>query len=102
MTGRQMLLYCLTLVPVSLLPVLFHQAGLLYAAGALGLGLIFLRAVLGFCGEKSTARARKVLHVSLIYLPLLLALLLLEIALRHQKKPPLIGHHAKSGKATLP
>jgi hypothetical protein len=34
--------------------------------------------------------------------PSKLAPLLLEIALRHQKKPPLIGHHAKSGKAMLP
>ena len=78
MTSRQMLLYCLTLVPVSLLPVLWRQAGPLYAVGALGLGLLFLRAVLGFCSEKSIPQARKVLHASLIYLPVLLALLLLE------------------------
>jgi protoheme IX farnesyltransferase len=77
-TSRQMLLYCLTLVPVSLMPVLYHQAGRLYAFGAVVLGLVFLRAVLGFCGEKSIPQARKVLHASLIYLPVLLALLLLD------------------------
>ena len=73
-----MLVYTLTLIPVSLLPVVGRQAGLLYALSALGLGAIFLRAALGFCRMRSTAQARKVLHASLIYLPVLLALLLLE------------------------
>ena len=77
-TGRQMLLYCLALIPVSVLPVLRHQAGLFYPAAALALGLIFLRAVLGFCAAKSTRQARNVLRASLLYLPVLLALLLLE------------------------
>ena len=76
-TGRQMLLYCLTLLPVSVLPVMFHQAGPVYFAGAFALGLLFLRAVLGFYREKTTRQARKVLHASLVYLPALLALLLL-------------------------
>ncbi len=78
MTSRQMLLYCLTLVPVSLLPVFWHQAGAVYAIGALCLAGVFLRAVLGFCWEKSNLQARRVLHASLIYLPALLALLLLS------------------------
>jgi protoheme IX farnesyltransferase len=77
-TSRQMLLYCLTLLPVSMLPVLWRQAGLFYAVGALGLGLLFLRAVLGFCTDRSIGQARKVLHASLIYLPVLLVILLLE------------------------
>jgi protoheme IX farnesyltransferase len=81
-TGRQMLLYCLTLVFVSLLPVLSGHAGLLYAFAALGLGLTFLRASAGFCREASAAAARKVLHASLIYLPVLLAVLMLEHWLR--------------------
>jgi protoheme IX farnesyltransferase len=79
-TGRQMLLYSLTLVPVSLFPVLGGQAGVVYAAGAVGLGLVFVRAVLGFCGSASIRQARKVLHASLVYLPVLLALLLLARA----------------------
>lgn len=77
-TSRQMLLYCVTLIPVSLLPVLSRQAGMVYALGALGLGFVFLRAVVGFCGDRSVGQARKVLHASLMYLPVLLALLLLE------------------------
>jgi protoheme IX farnesyltransferase len=77
-TARQMLVYGLTLIPVSLAPVLNRQAGVLYAAGAVGLGLVFVRAILGFCREKSIDQARRVLHSSLVYLPVLLATLLLE------------------------
>lgn len=77
-TGRQMLLYSLVLLPVSLSPVLWQQAGIFYAAGALVLGVMFAWAALGFVREKSTLQARRVLKASLVYLPLLLALLLLE------------------------
>jgi protoheme IX farnesyltransferase len=75
-TGRQMVLYCLALVLVSLLPVLAGYAGPVYFAGAALLGLVFLRATLGFLADVSNARARRVLRASLLYLPLLLALLL--------------------------
>jgi protoheme IX farnesyltransferase len=75
-TGRQMVLYCLALVLVSLLPVLAGQAGLVYLTGALLLGVGFLWHTLGFLVEVSDARARRVLRASLLYLPLLLALLL--------------------------
>jgi protoheme IX farnesyltransferase len=78
MTGRQMVVYCLALLPVSLMPVLFQQAGLVYGVGALALGLYFLRAACGFVGEKSPTQARRVLRASLLYLPALLALLLIE------------------------
>jgi len=82
MTGRQMLSYCLALIPVSLLPVLFHQAGPVYATGALLLGIGFTGAAFGFLREKTIAQARRVLHASLLYLPLLLALLLFETWMR--------------------
>ncbi len=78
MTGRQMVVYCLALVPVSLMPVLFQQAGLVYGAGALILGLYFLGTAGGFIGARTPARARRVLRASLVYLPALLALLLIE------------------------
>jgi protoheme IX farnesyltransferase len=78
LTGRQMVSYCLALIPVSLAPALFLQAGLLYAAGAVVLGLGFLRRAFAFWRHPSAAEARRVLHASLVYLPLLLALLLVE------------------------
>ncbi len=76
MTGRQMVLYCIALVLMSFLPVLLWQAGPVYLAGALVLGALFLRSTLGFLFETTNAQARRVLRASLLYLPLLLALLL--------------------------
>jgi protoheme IX farnesyltransferase len=77
-TARQMLVYCLALVPVSLMPALFEPAGWFYATGALILGVGFVQATLRFGRERTTLAARKVLHASLVYLPTLLALLLVE------------------------
>jgi protoheme IX farnesyltransferase len=79
-TARQMVLYCLTLLSVSLAPVLLGSAGRLYFAGALVLGLGFTLAALSFHRVRSTRQARRVLHASLVYLPALLALLLLDRA----------------------
>jgi protoheme IX farnesyltransferase len=76
LTGRQMTLYCLTLIPVSLLPCLLGEAGPAYLMAAIALGLAFLASALGFLHEVSTDQARRVLKASLIYLPVLLALLL--------------------------
>ena len=78
LTGRQMVLYCLALMPVSLLPVLHQKAGWIYGLGAVALGLLFLAAAIGFSANHTNARARRVLRASLVYLPALLALMLLE------------------------
>jgi protoheme IX farnesyltransferase len=78
LTGRQMVSYCLALIPVSLAPVLFGLAGPVYTLGALILGVFFLGTTLGFVRATGITQARRVLHASLLYLPVLLALLLLE------------------------
>jgi protoheme IX farnesyltransferase len=77
-TAVQMVSYCLALVPVSLAPVVFGQAGGVYLAGAVLLGAYFLAGALGFLRTHSVRQARRVLRASLVYLPALLALLLLE------------------------
>jgi protoheme IX farnesyltransferase len=82
-TARQMLLYALALIPVSLLPVLMQGASPMYAFGALGIGIFFLRSVWGFVVEPSHGHARKVLHASLIYLPCMMGLLLVERLIRY-------------------
>ena len=76
-TARQMLLYTLALIPISLAPVLLDEANAVFGFGALGLGVFFLRSVWGFVSQPAHASARKVLHASLIYLPCVLGLLLL-------------------------
>jgi protoheme IX farnesyltransferase len=78
LTGRQMVLYCLALLSISLLPALRGSAGLLYFAGAGLLGLGFLAAAWGFMHAVSDARARRVLRASLFYLPALLTLLAID------------------------
>jgi protoheme IX farnesyltransferase len=78
LTSRHMTGYCLALIPASLAPVALGQAGPLYLIGALFLGISFLGTALGFARTLSSAQARRVLRASLVYLPLLLALLLLE------------------------
>ncbi|MCI0742565.1 MAG: heme o synthase [Gemmataceae bacterium] len=77
-TARQMLLYCLTLMPISLCPVLFGQGGWLYGLAAVALGLWFFHAAWRFSQDKTHFQARRVLYASLLYLPLMLALLLIE------------------------
>jgi protoheme IX farnesyltransferase len=77
-TARNMVLYCLALIPASLLPALGGHVGLVYAAGAVVLGLAFLACTLGFLRAPSTASARRVLRGSLLYLPAVLALLLVD------------------------
>jgi protoheme IX farnesyltransferase len=77
-TGRQMVVYSLALVPASLAPATMGLAGPVYLIGALVIGLVFLNCALGFARATSDARARRMLQASLIYLPALLALLVLD------------------------
>jgi protoheme IX farnesyltransferase len=77
-TGRNMVVYCLALIPASLLPPLGGHVGLVYVAGALALGVAFFACTLGFLRAPTTAHARRVLRGSLLYLPAVLALLLID------------------------
>jgi heme o synthase len=78
MTGRQMVVYSLALCLVSLLPLSQGRAGPVYLVGAVLLGIGFVACALMFMQRPALARARGVLRASLVYLPLLLALLLLD------------------------
>jgi protoheme IX farnesyltransferase len=77
-TARQMVLYGIALIPVSLLPVAFGMSGNIYLAGALGLGLWFLYSGVRVATERSVARARGVLLASVLYLPLIYGLMLFD------------------------
>ncbi len=52
-TAARMLTYCLTLIPVSLLPVLTGHANLVYSVGAVALGVLFLGSAWQFRGNRS-------------------------------------------------
>jgi protoheme IX farnesyltransferase len=82
MSGRQMIAYCLALIPVSLTPLVIGQAGPVYLAGALLLGLGFLASAWAFSRRHTSQRARGVLKTSLVYLPAILGLLLIDGGMR--------------------
>ena len=71
--GRQALLYSLLLLPVSLLPAVRGDAGLVYTALALALGLAYTLASGAFAWHASQRSARALFLASLAYLPLLFA-----------------------------
>jgi protoheme IX farnesyltransferase len=83
MTGRQMVAYCLVLIAASLAPIYVLKAGPVYLVGALVLGTLFLLSAIGFMRASSIGNARRVLRASLLYLPALLALLLIEVTQNH-------------------
>jgi protoheme IX farnesyltransferase len=79
-TERQMMTGVLGLLVVSLLPTLIGLAGGLYFTGALVLGLVFVGAGAMQARSRSAVAARWVLFASLLYLPVLLALLAFDKA----------------------
>ncbi len=77
-TGRQSVLYAAALVPLSLAPTLMRMAGEAYFAGALVLGLAFLWVTLRFARTRSAGDARRVFFGSIVYLPLLWILMIVN------------------------
>ena len=77
-TGRQVVCYTLALIPVSLAPTLLGMAGLLYAAGALAAGIIYLYFGILMAREKTRPQARRLLQASVFYLPLLYFFLIVD------------------------
>lgn len=78
MTGRLAVLYCLALVPLTLMAVVVGLGGYLYLAGALALGLAFLGLGAALHLTRTREAARRLFVASLVYLPLLLGLLVLD------------------------
>jgi protoheme IX farnesyltransferase len=74
-TERQIVLASVALLAVSLLPAVIGWSGPIYLAGALALGLAFAAVGILQALAPSARAARRVLLVSLLYLPLLLGLL---------------------------
>src|SRR6266704_102089 len=72
------LLPLLALIAVALGPAIRGEAGIVYLAGALVLGGVFLCYCARFAFQMSTVSARQLLFASIVYLPLLLAFLALD------------------------
>lgn len=76
--GALAVVYALLLVPVSLQPVLVGMAGWEYLVVAMGLGLWYVRSAIAFWQNPTRPTARRVLLTSVMYLPLLLAVLVID------------------------
>ena len=84
-TARRILLYSVALIPVSLMPAWLGMAGRIYLGGALMLGIAMLYAGVrlatldaALSTSHSKMRARQLLQASVLYLPLLFALMMLN------------------------
>jgi protoheme IX farnesyltransferase len=77
-TGRQVLTNCVALLAVSLMPTLLQVTGYVYFLAAFFLGAVFLGSGVELVRSQSPAAARRLLFVSLIYLPVLLAVMALD------------------------
>ena len=75
LTARQIVMFTILLIPVSLAPYFFGFAGLIYLIGAIILGAWFLYASIQTARAKTIPQARKLLLVSVLYLPLIFGLL---------------------------
>lgn len=78
LTARQAVYHALALVPAGLLPAAIGLAGPFYFSGALVFGLIYLYHAARFWRDVNEATARRLLRSSFLYLPAVLALLLLN------------------------
>jgi len=70
--------FALALIPVVLLPTLTGESGILYAVGAAFLSVAFLYSATRFAFHRSNVTARQLLIASILYLPLLFALLMFD------------------------
>jgi len=77
-TGQQIISYTLLLIPVSLLPVATGLAGSVYLVGASVLGLGFLYYSARAALVRTTWQARQLLLASVLYLPVLFGLMVLN------------------------
>ena len=77
-TGQQIIAYSLMLVPVSLLPAVLGISGKIYLVAAAVFSLLFLASSIRAALSKSNQHARQLLLASVLYLPLLFGVMVLN------------------------
>jgi protoheme IX farnesyltransferase len=78
LTAKQIVIYTLALIPVSILPTMLNLAGAIYFTIALLLGVGFLLAAIRAARSRERIDSRKLFFASIIYLPLLLAAMMAD------------------------
>src|SRR5438132_2214669 len=77
-TGQQIIAYSVMLLPVSLLPTILGISGKFYLVAALVLGLLFVASSVRAALSKSNQHARQLLLASVLYLPILFGVMVLN------------------------
>ena len=77
-TGRQAVLYTAALIPLSMMPTGVGLATPWYLVGAIALGAVLMVLSLEFSVKRDLATARRLFFGSIIYLPILWALLVFD------------------------
>ena len=77
-TAHQVVLYTLVLLSCSLMPALLGMAGVAYFGVAISLGLGLLYASLTFARYRTDLHARRLMRATLVYLPVLWLVMMLD------------------------
>ncbi len=77
-TAQQIVIFTVLLLPISLAPFFLGISGFIYLIGASILGVWFLYASIRTARAKTVEEARKLLLVSVLYLPVIFALMVLN------------------------
>lgn len=83
-TAAEALVYAVLMIPISIVPYYLHLAGNVYLVTAIVLGLVYLAYTIRFAritkasNSDSRQYARALLKVSVLYLPVLLAVMMLN------------------------
>ena len=75
-SGRQILIGCLTLLPLGGLPTMLGVSGSIYFFTALACGMMFLAFGIALVIQPSRPRARRLFLASLVYLPVVLTVMM--------------------------
>src|SRR5256714_1983374 len=77
-TGQQIIAYSVMLLPVSLLPTVLGLSGKIYLGAAFVVGLLFVASSVRAALSKSNQHARQLLLASVLYLPILFGVMVLN------------------------
>jgi protoheme IX farnesyltransferase len=77
-TFRQIILYAVALVGVSLLPALMGLAGILYFFGALVTSTALVQVCLWASSNRTNSRAKWLMHATVMHIPVLLGLMVFD------------------------
>ncbi len=77
-TFRQVMICSIILLPVSLFPAVLGFAGIRYFFGAIVLGFALIQLCMWASANRTNSRAKWLMHATVLHLPLLLGLMMLD------------------------